>query len=154
MLALVVLMSFAASFGVAMYGVFTAPAGRPAAVNEALDHVATALSALIGGYFTAALGIKGRTPLGRTSLNSRRWRLRRFAFPSEFASHSPGRVTLGPSTREAIGSCYAIVYAAVGVAAIIVWIHSPLETSSLVKNLALTFGGLVPPMVLAFLRGE
>lgn len=55
--------------------------------------------------------------------------------------------------KELIGSAYVIVYLVLGIVAVTTWIAHPNEITGLVKNLALTFVGLLIPIASAYLTG-
>lgn len=135
-LAIVAILGFAVMFVIDIYRIWSAPAGQTPVDNQAFLYVATALAALIGGFVAVSFGVK---PPSSGSLITRN-------------VQSLGRLLLvGPV--ELIGSAYLVIYLALAVAAIVTWVGRPSETTALVKNLALTFVGLLIPIVSAYLQG-
>jgi hypothetical protein len=181
LLMLAAVVGFALIFASGMSAVWgTLPGSMPPNYSDGFVYVATALAALFGGFFAVALGVKepsstspaplgvrepstNPAPLGlteaatspapakRVGLGRRAIHLELLAFPGQFTT--PGRVALGVRFDKFIAIAYAGVYVLAGIAAVVTWITHGTETSSLVKNLAVTFLGLAIPQVSAAARG-
>jgi hypothetical protein len=128
--------AFAVLFTMAIVQVWQATPGKPPQYSDPYLYVATGLAALVGGIFAVAFGVK-KTSGG----------------PSTTNFTTLGSLPSGPVSAAAIlGGIYALVYVAVGVAALATWVLKPDEVSDLVKNLGTTFLGLALPIVAAFFQ--
>jgi hypothetical protein len=137
-LAVVAVLAFAVMFTSDIVRVWSAPAGQPPADNQAFLYIATAIAALVGGFVAVSFGIKPSKASPQESLLKRN-------------VHSLGKLLMiGPS--QVIGSAYLIIYLVIAVAACGTWAVHPNETTPLIKNLALTFVGLIIPIVTAYLE--
>jgi tryptophan-rich sensory protein len=136
----IALVAFAVMFGSDIVRVWSAPAGRPPADNQAFLYIATAIAALVGGFVALSFGIKPKSSAAVVQGSL----LRRNV-------HSLGKLLM-LSPGEVIGSAYLVIYLAIAVAACATWAYHPDETTPLVKNLALTFVGLIIPIVSAYLE--
>ena len=144
-LALVAIVAFALIFFDGISDVLDASPADPPVPGEGLLYVSTAIASLVGGIVAVGFGV----PLpanGPDALTNR----------GLLAGSIRGLGSITWPTladvRQWIGAIYAIVYIIFGIAATVVWIAKADETSSLVKNLAMTFVGLVVPIVAAFAR--
>lgn len=111
---------------VAYVGVFVWTIVHAESNNEALTYVWTGTSVLVGGVVAVAFGQPE---------------------PKSFVARM-----IGP---DQLVIAYAWAYVIVGIAAIVVWVITDQQnhvTSSLVKNAATTFLGLILPIVSSFLR--
>lgn len=148
-LALLAIVAFALVFYVGLKDVVNAPNNAPPTPSDPLVYFATALASLVGGIIAVGFGVPlpsdgglvkppqptpSRVEMSLTGLTSITWPVAK------------------PAPRQVIGAAYAIIYVATGAAACVVWALNPSETSSLVKNLAMTFVGLVIPIVAGFAR--
>lgn len=132
-LALLVLFAFVWLFGVALLDEFTA---KPRAFSQAVaaeevadprTYVTTAVAALVGGVVAIFLGVEG----GKADLASADW-----------------------DWPDYIRVAYVLFYVLFGSAAIVAWVRSRQGTSLPVKNLAVTFIGLITPAVAAYLGAQ
>ena len=134
------IVGFALLFGAAIVAVWGAGSGKPPQYSEPYLYVATGLAALVGGIFAVAFGLKKQ--MGATS---------RSGFSGNFSSL--GAVpNVPPEVASVLGGVYAVVYVAVGIAAVATWVIHPNEISDLVKNLGTTFLGLALPIIAAFFQ--
>jgi energy-coupling factor transporter transmembrane protein EcfT len=141
-LVLVVIAGFAYLFGTEVWHTWKPPV--PPWIL-ALHNPLNGLAALVGGIVAVAFSIKPPPKLGavrqlrslsRTNLIS----LGQFAAPR-------GTEQL----KTILGAVYAIVYVALGFAAIATWAYyGSARTPPDVKSLATTFAGMITPIVMAF----
>jgi hypothetical protein len=137
-LSLLCIAGFAAIYGIELYHAFEKERcphaqittagdktmGQPDDIKDPYSYVATALSTLVGGVVTI---IFGQSP-PQTLADIKWW-------------------------KALIQTIYTGVYFIYGIAGVVAWVGSPTFCPSiLVKTLALTFLGLVIPIVGAFLR--
>lgn len=131
------LVAFAVIFGLGVVQVWSAPVGMPPHYDEPFLGFATAIGAFVGGIVAVAFGIKPAPQPNQTIL------VRNLG--------SLGAVPLvQDQARVVLGALYAIVYVALGFAAVATLLVHPHELSDLVTNLATTFLGLALPIAGAF----
>jgi hypothetical protein len=96
-------------------------------IDDPWTYVATALAALVGGVAAVFLGVQGeRANVAFAGWNASDW----------------------------IRLAYVIIYIVYGSVAIAVWVTTGTDTSLLLKNLAVTFLGLVGPAVGGYLGAK
>ena len=131
------IVAFAVIFTLGVIQVWSAPSGTPPRYDEPFLGFATAIGAFVGGVVAVAFGVKP-PPLPNQTILARNL-------------SSLGAVpSVRDELRPALGAVYAIVYVALGLAAIATLLVHPHELSDLVKNLATTFLGLALPIAGAF----
>jgi hypothetical protein len=135
-----VLVLFAIVFGIAIVQVWQA--STEPAVSESLLYFGTGLAAVVGGAVAVAVNVRpvaGATPVPANG-------------PA--AQAGPHIVTgaVVDQLPNLINIVYVVVYAIVGIAAILTWAIHPAVTTSLVKNLATTFFALAIPTAGGFFR--
>jgi hypothetical protein len=131
------LVAFAVIFGLGVVQVWSASAGQPPHYNEPFLGFATAIGAFVGGIVAVAFGLKPAPQVNQTILVQN--------------LRSLGAVPLvQDQARVVLGALYAIVYVALGFAAVATLLAHPHELSDLVTNLATTFLGLALPIAGAF----
>jgi hypothetical protein len=139
-LVLAVLVLFAIVFAYAIAQVWQA--GSEPTVDEALLYFGTGLAAVVGGAVAVAVNVRP---------------------PNAPASEMAGAIigSTGPLVLigavvdrlpSVINILYVLVYAAVGVAAIVTWVIRPDVTTDLVKNMATTFFALAIPTAGGFFQ--
>lgn len=132
LLAIVVIVDFALVFGAAIVNAWNCYAKLPpenslaaaVAVNDTTaseiddpyTYVATAIGVLVGGIVAVAFG-RPATAISLRTVDLRKWLI----------------------------ALYAVIYVIMGIAAIITWVKATSCTPVLVRNLATTFLGLLPP---------
>jgi hypothetical protein len=160
LIALGAIIAFAWLTWIACQEVMDAADGVAPTPSDAFVYVATAIGALVGGIVAVGFGVPA-PPSGPTP-----------GTPTP-GTPTPGTPTPGPNPsllktsvdalgslalpiasaiRAVIGSIYAIVYVGFGIFAGVVWVGNSNETSDVVKNLAVTFIGLVIPIVAGYAR--
>ncbi len=96
----------------------------PADVDDPRNYVATSLAGLVGGFFATYFGVPEAKPLIMSELFLRSW----------------------------VVSTYLVVYMVYGSVAIITWMQRGKVTYIAVRNLAVTFLGMIPFIAMSFLR--
>ena len=144
LLALGAIVGFAILFGSGVQSVWSAAKGQPPTYNDAYLYVATTLGALVGGIVAVGFGVStdtggGGGGGGGSLLEANLTGLGRIALPAVDAG-------------ALVGALYAIVYLLMGAVAVVAWVSHPNETSSLIKNEATTFLGLLVPVVAGYFR--
>lgn len=133
LLAIAALGAFVWLYGVELWAALRSPQSFSAqtAAQQATDprtYVATAVAALVGGVAAVYLGVEAEQ--GAEAIGSA-W-----------------------AWADRIRVSYVVVYAVFGAAAIVAWVRSRDGTPLSVKNLAVTFIGLVSPAVAGYLGAQ
>jgi hypothetical protein len=138
-LAFAAIVAFALLFSVGIVQVWIATSGSPPHYDQPFLDLATGIGTFVGGVVAVAFGIKPTSQPNQSMLR------RNLA--------SLGAVPFVPTDlRPFLGGLYAVVYVALGIAAVATWIVHPNESSDLVKNFAVTFVGLALPIIGAYFR--
>jgi len=134
---LAVLVLFAIVFGYAIVQVWQS--STEPTVGEGLLYTATGLATVVGGAVAVAVSVRppATAELVRTPA------------PAAPLAVIHAVVDRLPSVVNVI---YVVVYAVVGVAAVITWVTHPNVTTDLVKNMATTFLALAIPTAGGFFR--
>lgn len=132
-LAVLVLIAFVWLFATELWSAFKTKQRAfsvEAAAEDVADprtYVTTAVAALVGGVAAVFLGVQG----AKAELAAEAW-----------------------AWSDYIRVTYVVVYVVFGAAAIIAWVRGGSGTSLPLKNLAVTFIGLVSPAVAAYLGAQ
>jgi len=135
-----VLVLFAIVFGIAIVQVWQA--STEPAVSESLLYLGTGLAAVVGGAVAVALNVRPVAGMAPAAANG----------PAAPAGPHVVAGALVDQLPNVINVVYVLVYAIVGIAAIVTWAIHPAVTTSLVKNLATTFFALAIPTASGFFR--
>ena len=131
------IVAFAVIFTLGVIQVWSAPSGMPPRYEEPFLGFATAIGAFVGGIVAVAFGVKPAPQPNQTIL-------------VQNLSSLGGVPNVRDEIRPVLGAIYAIVYVALGLAAVVTLLAHPHELSDLIKNLATTFLGLALPIAGAF----
>lgn len=159
--ALGALVSFAWLSLDALKDVMNAESGVVPSYNDWALYWLTALAALVGGVTAVAFGQSppslpdppGPNPnvaVARTPRAAPSSRLTLSSLSSANFSALARSVSFGKISVAAVGMLYILVYLGFGIAACFVWGANYEEVSQPVKNLALTFAGMVLPIAQGF----
>jgi hypothetical protein len=140
---LAVLVLFAIVFGIAIVQVWQA--STEPAVSESLLYFGTGLATVVGGAVAVAVNARplaGAAPAGAAPAGG----------PAAPAGPLIVTGAVVNQLPNLINIVYVVVYAIIGITAIVTWVTHPAVTTSLVKNLATTFFALAIPTAGGFFK--
>jgi Na+-transporting methylmalonyl-CoA/oxaloacetate decarboxylase gamma subunit len=127
-------LAFAVFFAWAIIQAWASAPGTSPKLNDAFSYVSTAIAALVGGIVAVAFGLKQPPSSSKERLKNSLNGLR----------------DLGVS--QVLLVIYVVIYLVCGVVAIVTWVIRPPETPELVKNLAVTFVGMLIAITGAYFK--
>jgi len=127
-------LAFAAIFVWAIVQTWASAPGMTPKTSDSFSYVSTALAALVGGIVAVGFGLK-QPPTNPPSAG-------------RLARSLDGLSRLGVS--QVLLILYVLLYFACGFGALVTWVLRTPETPELVKNLAVTFLGMLIAIVGAF----
>ncbi|HEY7201367.1 MAG TPA: hypothetical protein VIC57_14185 [Candidatus Dormibacteraeota bacterium] len=133
-----VLALFAIVFGYAIVQVWQS--STEPTVSEALLYAATGLATVVGGAVAVAISVRPGAGAGAK-------------VPGDQLAGSPLVIRIiADQLPNVLNIVYVVVYAAVGVGAVVTWVTHPDVTTDLVKNMATTFLALAIPTAGGYFR--